>query len=122
MRRPSTKGNIIRVYAISRHIEQNEIDEVHWNNVDAVPAPCWVTAMVEFLNRAGYPPNSPDISRGSGADYPESEIVDRAQPGPRAHCREFHYHPLAVGKRRQTEHLANSLKRLRRLTEGIFDG
>jgi hypothetical protein len=60
--RPNTKGNIIRVYAIQRHIEQSEIDHVHWNNVDAVLAPCWVTASVEFMERAGYPPISPDIS------------------------------------------------------------
>ena len=54
MRRPNTKGNIIRVYAIQRHIEQSEIDDVHWNNVDAVLTPCWVTASVEFIERADY--------------------------------------------------------------------
>ena len=59
---PNTKGNIIKVYVIQRHIKQNEIDHVHWNNVAAVPAPCWVTTSVEFTERAGYPSISPDIS------------------------------------------------------------
>ena len=54
MRRPNRKGNIIRVYAIQRHIEQSEIDDVHWNNVDAVSAPCGVTAPGEFIERADY--------------------------------------------------------------------
>ena len=62
VRRPNRKGNIIRVYAIQRHIERSEIYHVHWNNVDAVLAPCWVTASVEFMERAGYLPISPDIS------------------------------------------------------------
>ena len=62
MRRPHTKRNIIRVHAIQCHIEQGKIDNVHWKSVDAVLAPCGVTASVEFMERAGYPPVSPDIS------------------------------------------------------------
>ena len=119
MRRPNTKGNIIRVYAISCHIEQSEIDDVHGNNVDAVLALCWVTASVEFMERAGYPPISPGISHEDQEPIiRKREVVDRAQPTLRFHRREFDYHPLPVGKRRQTEHLANSLERLRRLMEG----
>ena len=54
MRRPNTKGNIITVYAIQRHIEQSETADVHWNDVDAILAPCGVTASVEFMDRADY--------------------------------------------------------------------
>jgi hypothetical protein len=62
VRRPNTKRNIIRVYAISRHIEGSEIDDVHWSRVDAVLAPCGVTASFEFIERAGYPSIPPGIS------------------------------------------------------------
>ncbi len=62
MRRPNTKGNIIKAYIIQRHIEQSELDDVHRNNVDAVLAPCSITASGEYMERAGYPPISPDIS------------------------------------------------------------
>ena len=44
----------MRVYAIQSHIEQSEIDDLHWNNVAAVRAPCGVTAPVEFMERADY--------------------------------------------------------------------
>ncbi len=81
MRRPHRKGNIITVYAISRHIEQSEIDHVHWNKVDAVLAPYWVTASVEFMERAGYPPISPGISHEDQEPIIRNrEVVDRAQP------------------------------------------
>ena len=86
MRRPNTKGNIIRVYAISRHIEQSEIDHIHWNNIDAVLAPCWVTASVEFMERAGYPLISPDISHEDQEPIIRNrEVVDRARPTLRVH-------------------------------------
>ena len=113
MRRPDTKGNIIRIYAIHRHIEQSEIDHVHCNNVDAVLAPCGVTASVEFMERAGYPPISPDISpriRGrlsaigrswTALKPPFDSIVGESS--------------IPVGGRRRTEHLQNSLNRLRSL-------
>lgn len=62
MRRPNTKGNIIRVDAIQRHIQRTETTEGFWENVDAVLAQCAVTASAEFMERAGCPSISPDIS------------------------------------------------------------
>ncbi len=113
MRRPNRKGNIITVYAIQRDIHRSETTEGFWDSVDAVLAPCWVTASVEFLERAGYPPISPGISHEDQEPIiRKREVVDRAQPTLRFHRREFDYHPLAVGKRRPTEHLAKSLERL----------
>ena len=127
MRRPNRKGNIITVYAIQRDIHRSETTEGFWNSVDAVLAPCWVTASVEFMERAGYPPISPGISHEDQEPIIRNrEVVDRAQPTLRFHRREFDYHPLAVGKRRQTGNQSNSpdqvVRRLRRLTEGRFDG
>ncbi len=62
MRRPNRKGNIITVYAIQRDIHRSETTEGFWENVDAVLAQCGLTALAEFMERAGEPPNSPDIS------------------------------------------------------------
>ena len=74
MRRPDTKGNIIRVYVI-RHIHRRKITEGFWENVDAVLAQCAVTASAEFMERAGEPPNSPDISH----DHQESIVPEFMQ-------------------------------------------
>ncbi len=79
MRRSNTKGNIIRVYVIQRHIEQSEIDDVHGNNVDAVLAPCWVAASVEFIERAGYPHGkcqSTDLEQGQDIYWGKCADVD----------------------------------------------
>ncbi len=125
MRRPNRKGNIIRVYAISRHIEQSEIDEVHWNNVDAVLAPCGATASIEFMERADYPPIPPGISprirsrlSGIGRSWtalnpPFDSIVGESSI------------PVSGRQRRQTGNKWNSpdqvIRRLRRLTERRLD-
>jgi hypothetical protein len=61
MRRPDTKGNIIRVYVIQRHVHRSETTEGFWNDVDAVLAQCAVTASAVFMERAGYAPISLDI-------------------------------------------------------------
>jgi hypothetical protein len=115
VRRPNTKGNIITVYAIQRDIHRSEIDDIHCNNVDVVLASCWVTASGEFMERAGYPPISPDISprirsrlSGIGRSWtalnpPFDSIVGESSI------------PVSGRQRRPTEQIANSLKRLRLL-------
>ncbi len=93
MLRPNTKGNIIRVYAIQRDIHRSETTEGFWNNVDAASAPCWVTASVEFMERAGYPPISPDISptirsrlSGIGRSWTAVNPLTSEAPNRGPHC------------------------------------
>jgi hypothetical protein len=91
--RPNRKGNIITVYAIQRDIERSEIDDVHRNNIDTVLVPCWVAASVEFMERAGYPPISPDISptirsrlSGIGRSWTAVNPLTSEAPNRGSHC------------------------------------
>ena len=71
VRRPDAKGNIIRVYVIQRRIHRSETTEGFWKNVDAVLAQCGLTAPAEFMERAGEPLISPDISHDDQAPIVE---------------------------------------------------
>ena len=69
-------GDLIRKETSSGFMPYNAISieartEGFWNNVDAVLAPCGLTASVVFRERAGCPPISPDISHDD-----QESIVD----------------------------------------------